>query len=78
MQMIEALRKLDDKEQMDIVFLDGRHLVCWYDTLLFEEYFSFVVRVADTGSSPEFEPGKLYEVCESEVKEINGMEITQE
>lgn len=76
MELLEAIRKHDETESMEIVFNDGRHLTCRFESLLWEDYFSFYVQV-EPGGSPEFEPGTLLEVIGEDVAEINGEKITE-
>ncbi|MEA3284650.1 MAG: hypothetical protein U9Q00_06705 [Synergistota bacterium] len=74
MKLLEAIRRHDGSKNMNIIFKDGRHLICRFETLLWEDYFSFYVQVKLGGSS-EFEPGTLLEVIGEEVFEINGEKI---
>ena len=74
-RLFEAIRNVKNGDHMEIVLRNGRHLACQFDTLLYEEYYSFCVRI-ESGSSPEFEPGTLLEVLEKSVAEVNGIKIT--
>ncbi len=75
MRLFEALRNVKNGDHMEIILRDGRYLACRFRSVLFEEYYSFYVRI-ESGSSPEFEPGTLLEVLEKSVAEVNGTKIT--